>query len=121
MRQFQYPAICTLSAVIIFFGCLDLVRSVQVVSGQDWLQFERFAEIILNHAQEDCESEKESKSGEETESKESKKKGFEVDDCDEFWLNYVRIVQLKSGHRLGNSSSRVALASARIWEPPERG
>ena len=73
MRQFQYPAICTLSAVLIFFGCLDLVRSVQVVSGQDWVQFGRFAEILLNHAQEDCESEKESKSGEETESKESKK------------------------------------------------
>jgi|GEM_PF-2156322 hypothetical protein len=122
MRPVQFVAISTFSALIAFFGVMDLVRSVEVVVGRDFHQMELTADFPCKHHPEEGESEKESKSGEENESKESKKKkALEVDDCDEFGSENARNVQLKSGHRLGNSSSSLALAAARIWEPPEMG
>ncbi|MDC1486013.1 hypothetical protein N8134_00545 [Flavobacteriales bacterium] len=123
MRPVQFPALCTFSALIAFFGVMDMVRSVEVVIGRDFRQMELIADFPCNPHQEEGESEKESKSGEENESKESKKKkkALEVDDCDAFGSENARNVQLKSGHRLGNSSSSLALAAARIWEPPEMG
>ena len=122
MRPIQLPAICIFSALIAFFGVMDMVRSVEVVIGRDFRQTESIADYPYKPHQEEGASEKESKSGEENESKESKKKkALEVDDCDAFGSENARNVQLKSGHRLGNSSSSLALAAARIWEPPEMG
>ena len=74
MRPVQFPAICTFSALIAFFGVMDLVRSAEVVIGRDFGQMELAADFPCNPHQEEGESEKESKSGEENESKESKKK-----------------------------------------------
>lgn len=125
MRPVQFPAICTFSALIAFFGVMDMVRSVEVVIGRDFRQMELIADFPCKPHQEEGESEKESKSGEENESKESKKKkkkkALEVDEYEDFGSENARNVQLKSGHRLGNSSSSLALAAARIWEPPEMG
>jgi hypothetical protein len=122
MRPVKFPAICTFSALIAFFGVMDMVRSVEVVIGRDFRQMELIVDFPCKPHQEEGESEKESKSGEENESKESKKKkALEIDDCDAFGSENARNVQLKSGHRLGNSSSSLALAAARIWEPPEMG
>jgi hypothetical protein len=122
MSKVQLPAIMIFSILIAFFGMMDFVRSAQVFIGSDFGQFELAADFPCNPHQEEGESEKESKSGEENESKESKKKKvLEVDDCDAFGSENARNVQLKSGHRLGNSSSSLALAAARIWEPPEMG
>ena len=122
MSKVQLPAIMIFSILIAFFGMMDFVRSAQVFIGSDFGQFELAADFPCNPHQEEGESEKESKSGEENESKESKKKkALEIDDCDAFGSENARNVQLKSGHRLGNSSSSLALAAARIWEPPEMG
>lgn len=122
MSKVQLPGIVIFSILIAFFGMMDFVRSAQVFIGSDFGQFELAADFPCNPHQEEGESEKESKSGEENESKESKKKKvLEVDDCDAFGSENARNVQLKSGHRLGNSSSSLALAAARIWEPPEMG
>ena len=122
MRPVQLPAIITFSVLIAFFGIKDFVRSAQVFIGSDFGQMELIVDFPCKPHQEEGESEKESKSGEENESKESKKKkALEVDDCDAFGSENARNVQLKSGHRLGNSSSSLALAAARIWEPPEMG
>ncbi|HAW72432.1 MAG TPA: hypothetical protein DCX00_01255 [Flavobacteriales bacterium] len=122
MSKVQLPAIMIFSILIAFFGMMDFVRSAQVFIGSDFGEFELAADFPCNPHQEEGESEKESKSGEENESKESKKKKvLEVDDCDAFGSENARNVQLKSGHRLGNSSSSLALAAARIWEPPEMG
>jgi hypothetical protein len=124
MRPIQLPAICIFSALIAFFGVMDMVRSVEVVIGRDFRQTESIADFPYKPHQEEGASEKESKSGEENESKESKKKKkkvLEVDDYEDFGSENARNVQLKSGHRLGNSSSSLALAAARIWEPPEMG
>lgn len=122
MSKVQLPAIMIFSILIAFFGMMDFVRSAQVFIGSDFGQFELAADFPCKPHQEEGESEKESKSGEENESKESKKKkALEIDDCDAFGSENARNVQLKSGHRLGNSSSSLALAAARIWEPPEMG
>ena len=122
MSKVQLPAIMIFSILIAFFGMMDFVRSAQVFIGSDFGEFELAPDFPCNPHQEEGESEKESKSGEENESKESKKKKvLEVDDCDAFGSENARNVQLKSGHRLGNSSSSLALAAARIWEPPEMG
>jgi len=74
MRTVQFPAICTFSALIAFFGMMDMVRSVQVVIGRDFRQMELIADFPCNPHQEEGESEKESKSGEENESKESRRR-----------------------------------------------
>jgi len=122
MRHFQLPAICTFGVLIAFFGGLDMVCCLEVVFGIESQQLELAAEFPCNPHQDEGESEKESKkTGEENESKESKKKVFEVDDCDGFGSEKARDIRLKSRCRLGNSSSILALAAARIWEPPELG
>lgn len=119
MYHFQFPAICTFSFLIAFFGVMDMVCCLEVVFGHNCRQLELAAEFPCNPHQDEGESEKESKTGEENESKESKKKVFEVDDCDGFGSEKARDIRLKSRCRLGNSSSILALAAARIWEPPE--
>jgi hypothetical protein len=121
MRPLQYPAIGTFSALIFFFACLDFVRSAEVVIGIDWLRHEQVSEYPINHHPEESESEKETKSGEKEPTESKKKKVLEVDDYDKLRVGRRCVAWLKSEHRLGNSSSRLALAAARIWEPPEVG
>lgn len=121
MRPVQLPAICIFSALIAFFGVMDMVRSLEVVIGRDFRQLELTLDFPYHPHQEEGESEKESKSGEENETKESKKKVLEVDDYEGFGSENERNLQLRMGHRLGNSSSSVAMTSAKIWEPPEMG
>lgn len=120
MRFCRSTAVVIFSLLIAFFGVMDLVRSLEAILGHDAAHFEFVTDVIGTGHPEENESEKESKTGEENEAKDSKKKKtLDVDECDAISLEKARSIRLKSCHRLGNSISILAIASARIWEPPE--
>jgi hypothetical protein len=120
MKSCRNSAVVIFSLLIAFFGVMDLVRSLEVILGHEAAHFEFVTDVLGTGHPEENESEKESKTGEENEAKDSKKKkALDVDECDAISLEKARSLRLKSCHRLGNSSSILAIASARIWEPPE--
>lgn len=119
LRTIAFPVF---SILIAFFGAMDVMRSFEVILGNETSHLELVADVRGNGHPEESESERESKTGEENETKEPKKKKVvEVDEYDAAGLEKARTIRLKSRHLLGNSASRLAIASARIWEPPERG